>query len=233
MSTDPSFQPLSPEEALRRHQEGDQSPEVLSVINHAAWAAFHAPWEVPALEVTVANEPIEPESAPADCNTIQPFHQEMLVAWMKKGGFSYFEHPTRGLLVDFRFGLKSDRAVQLRAWVSGKNRDILVVNLSSDRRVPPEDFVKALRLCNHWNKEYRWPRATVEQDYLDTDAHNDPPPPAEEVEAREFTHSGRLILDFQLPLEEGIHPKLLEDILDSVVSISWDFWHLARDKWGL
>jgi len=224
---------LTPEEALRRHQKGDHSPEVLATLNHAAWDAFHAPWEAPATESPVAEEPSDPESEIPEDNPIQPFNQAMLATWMKKADFRYFEHPTRGLLVDFRFGLKSDRAVQLRTWVSGKNKDILVLNLTCDRRVPPEDFVRALRLCNDWNKEYRWPRATVEQDYQDTDAHSDPPPSPEEVESRELTHSAHLLLDYQVCLTEGIQQPLLEGMLDSVVSTSWDFWRLAHDKWGL
>ena len=117
--------------------------------------------------------------------------------------------------------------------MSGKNKDILVLNLTGDRRVPPEDFVRALRLCNDWNKEYRWPRATVEKDYQDTDAHSDPPPSPEEVEAREATHSAHLLLDFQVCLTDVIQQPLLEGMLDSVVSIFWDFWRLTHDKWGL
>ncbi|MBK7294577.1 MAG: YbjN domain-containing protein [Holophagaceae bacterium] len=141
---------------------------------------------------------------------MRPFTQDMIQAWMDQAGFMYFQHPTRGLLVDFRMSLKSDRAVTLRVWVSGRNKDILVMNLSSDRRIPPEDFVRALRLCNDWNQEYRWPRALVEQDYRTTDQKEDPPPASEEVESREVTHSARFCLDSQVCLSEG-NPWLNSD----------------------
>ena len=221
------------EEALRRHAGGDRSPEVLSVLNHAAWAAFHAPWEAPQVESPMSDEPQEDDLAESPSPRVQTFTQAMLSAWMDKEGLHYFQNPDRGLLVDFRFGLKSNRSVTLRTWVSGRNKDILTINLVSDRRVPPEDFARALRLCNDWNQEFRWPRALVEQDYRTTDALEDSPPSPEDVAAREETHMARLCLDFQIRLPEGIHQEALETILDDIVSSSWDFWRLAHDKWGL
>jgi len=34
-------------DAIQRHEKGERSPWVLGVLNHAAWEAFHAPWEKP------------------------------------------------------------------------------------------------------------------------------------------------------------------------------------------
>jgi hypothetical protein len=233
MTHDSPTHSLPIEEALRRHGAGDRSREVLRALNQAAWDAFHAPWEPTSLESTMTEE--QPTAQPSeDPNlVVRPFSQDMIQAWMDQAGFMYFQHPTRGLLVDFRMSLKSDRAVTLRVWVSGRNKDILVMNVSSDRRIPPEDFVRALRLCNDWNQEYRWPRAMAEQDYRTTDQKEDPPPAPEEVESREVTHSARFCLDFQVCLSEGIHQAALNTILDDAVATSWDFWKLARDKWGL
>lgn len=230
MTLEPSSQSLTLEEALRRHASGDRGPEVLSVLNHAAWDAFHAPWEAPRPEPPMD----EPDPLlPLPPSEIRPLAYDMLAAWIEKEGLSPFRHPTRGFLVDYKFGLKSDRCVQLRLYISGKNADILVLQWTCDKRVPPEDYLKALRLCNWWNNDYRWPRALVEQDFRYTDANADPPPTAEDVEARETTHSGHFLLDCQIPLPKGIHPDGLHALIDAVLDTSWIFWRTAHDTWGL
>ncbi len=228
----PEEEALSQEEAVQRHADGDHSPEVLAALNLAAWDAFHAPWEPTLTEPTMADEPLEPAPLP-DPALPRPLTLDLLQTWADKAGYSAFQHPNRGLLVDFRYGLAADRCVELRARISGKGEDILLLQLCPDRRVPPQDFTRALRLCNDWNQEYRWPRASVEQEYRSARSKDEEDPAPEVQVAREATHSGRLVLDFQVRFSEGIHPAGLEAILDDVVSTSWDFWRLAQDKWGL
>jgi hypothetical protein len=230
LPTNPSTQPLSPEEALRRHQSGDRSPEVLKTLNQAAWEAFHAPWEPP-MEGRAMPDDI-PEPAQSE-NGLSPLTEELISAWITQVGYSAFSHPGRGFLITYKFGLRSDRCVQFRLYVSGKDADILVLNWSCDKRVPPDQFVRALRLCNWWNNEYRWPRAMVEQDYRYTDADEDPPPSKEEVEAREATHATHLVLDYQVCLPHGIHQKTLNALIDSAIETSWAFWRRAHEEWGL
>jgi hypothetical protein len=232
MASDPPTHDLPLVEALRRHGEGDRSPDVLAALNHAAWDAFHAPWEAPSLEPTMAEEP-EPDFLEPLPIGVARVTEAMLADWVEREGYTCFQGKGRGILIDFRYSLKSCRRVMFRASLSGRDEDILTVQITSDRRVPPEDFVRALRCCNVWNQEYRWPRALVEQDYQDTDAQDDPPPDPAEVEAREETHPARLRLDFQVPLYKGIHPEGLDTILTAVLRTGWDFWIQAHEKWGL
>ena len=228
--TNPAVQPLSLEEALRRHQGGDRSPEILNTLNQAAWEAFHAPWE-PSMEAqTMLDE--NPE-LPQPESGLTPLTEEMLGAWIAQEGYTAFSHPGRGFLINFKFGLRSDRCVQFRLYVSGKDADILVLNWSCDKRVPPDQFVRALRFCNWWNNEYRWPRAMVEQDYRYSDADEDPPPSKEEVEAREATHATHLVLDYQACLPHGIHQKALNALIDAAIESSWTFWRRAHEEWDL
>lgn len=221
------------DEALRRHAEGDRSPEVLRVLNHAAWDAFHAPWEAQPLENAMAESRPSSSFSEAAPDQVQDLSEAMLVRWAETEDYSCFRCPSRGILVDFRYSLKSHRRLTFQAWASGKDGNILVVQITSDCRVAPEDFVSALRLCNAWNQEYRWPRAMVEQDYRTVDAGKDPPPAPEEVDLREQTHPGRLVLDFQVPLSAGIHQYGLEAILNNMLETSWDFWRMAHEAWGL
>lgn len=230
MPTDPSTQALSPEEALRRHQGGDRSPEVLKILNQAAWEAFHAPWE-PTMEAIAMSEG-SPELTQPDGDP-SPLTYDMIGAWIAKEGYTAFGHPGRGFLINYKFGLRSDRCIQLRFYISGKGSDILVLHWRCDKRVAPDQFVRGLRLCNWWNNEYRWPRAMVEQEYRFTDADEDPAPSKEEVEARELTHSGQLVLDFQACLPNGIHQKTLNGLIEAAIETSWSFWRFAHEDWGL
>ena len=228
MTLESSFHALSPEEALRRHAEGDRSPEVLKALTQAAWEAYHAPWEAPPTE-----SPMDEPAPLPPATDILPLTPDLLDAWLQEEELGPFRHPTRGFLVDFKFSLKSDRCVQLRLFVSGRRSDVLVAQWSCDKRIPPDQYVHALRLCNWWNNEYRWPRAMVEQDFRYTDANADPAPAPEEVEAREATHATHLVLDCQIPFPEGIHPAGLKAILRQVNETSWTFWRAAHETWGL
>ncbi len=221
---------LSPEEALRRHTGGDRSPEVLKALSRAAWEAYHAPWEAPPMESPM-DEPTP--LLPLPPTEIRPLACDMIATWLEEEGYAAFRHPTRGFLVDFKFSLKSDRCVQLRLSIGGKNSDVLVLQWTGDKRIPPAEFVQALRFCNWWNNEYRWPRALVEQDFRYTDANQDPPPSQEEVEAREATHSSQLMLDCQIPFPKGIHPNGLHAIMNATLETSWLFWRTAHETWGL
>lgn len=230
MTHDPSTQPLTPGEALHRHASGDRSPEVLKALSQAAWEAFHAPWEVPPLESPM-DEPTP--LLPLPPTEIRPLAFDLIATWLAEEGYAAFRHPTRGFLVDFKFSLKSDRCVQLRLYISGKASDILVLQWTGDKRIPPDQFVHGLRLCNWWNNEYRWPRAMVEQDYRYPDANQDPPPSQEVLEAREATHSAQLMLDCQICLPNGIHPDGLRAIIESNLETSRTFWRCAHETWGL
>lgn len=173
--------------------------------------------------------PLDPPSG----SEVRPLSMALLDAWIEVEGMSAFRHPTRGYSVDYKFGLKSDRCVQLRLFITGKNSDILVLQWTGDKRLPPDQYVRGLRYCDWWNNEYRWPRAMVDQDYRYTDANADPPPSKEDVEAREGTHSAHLMLDYQICLPKGIHQEGLNAILDSSLDSSWNFWRIAHENWGL
>jgi len=230
MSMEPPTRPLAPEEALRRHGLGDRSPEVLHALSNAAWEAFHTPWEPPLEEQAMTDE--VPEALPPE-EGLRPLSEEMLSAWIEQEGYTAFKHPSRGFIIHYKFGLKSDRCVSFRLYIAGKDLDILVLQWSGDKRVHPDQFVRALRLCNWWNNDYRWPRAMVEQDYRYTDSDNDPPPSKEEVEAREATHSSQLMLDVQVCLPNGVHQKTLNGIINTAIETSWTFWRRAHEEWDL
>ncbi len=231
--------PLTPEEALRRHTEGDRSPEVMSTLNAQAFEAFHAPWEGAPREESAMNDDLKPaelrsELWKEDRHLIAPISMERLAHWAKetRGWNCYRMEDCSRILVRYRYSSKRDRAPDLFLGVEGRNHNIVKFSLRSNTRVEAQHFVKALRLANWWNQEYRWPKAMVRQDYR-YDWDEDEKPGEEELLRFEETKSAELRLDEQLYLPEGIHQAGLEAWLTELLATSWEFWEVAHRDYGL
>ena len=203
---------LNIDTAIKRYAEGDRSPEVMEVLNRESGGAF---------------PPQAPDPAP-----VQPLTLERLRAWSQGRGFTcYGEEALGRILVRFRYSPGRDRPVDLSLSISGKNKNILKLELVGGKRVPAEHLVKALRLVNDWNQDMRWPRALVLQNYR-TDWDEDEKPSEEDILAMEDTKSASLVLDHQLFFPEGIHQAGLRALIDDALASSWEFWEKAQ-KVGL
>lgn len=230
-------QSLTPEEALRRHRDGDHSPEVLAVINQAAWEAFHAPWESNKEEASMSDDRDQIPTEPAwktDPMIVAPLTIERLEYWAKEVRHcSYYRQSDDDrILVRYRYSPSRDKFPDLTLSVEGKQKNILRMVIRTNSRIEPQDFVKALRLVNSWNQEYRWPNALVRQDYR-WDSDEDEVPSDEQIEAFEETHTSEIRLQHQSIFPSGIHQAGLNDLIGEIVATSWDYWKIARDKWGL
>ena len=210
------------QDLIRRYEAGDRSPELLRRLDEAAWTGFHDPWEPrPApdphhLEEDPMQEPIDPEA-------VLPFDVATIERALKQRGWHVWRHEKDILMVQFNYDRETDRETRIVFFVQGKARDIFRLYWISDRRVDAERFDQAFRLCNHWNDNYRWPRAYVEM----------PPTKEDEAEDTPEPESGLLVLDWQLPLGAGIHQALFDDMLGAVISAGWDFWRMAHSEHGL
>ncbi len=226
--------PLSPEEALKRHAEGDRSPEVLAAIDAGAFAAFHAPWEGPHPEERIMEIGHQPHPWREDPRCVCPVSIERLVHWVRetRKWTCYVDGEEPKLMVRFRYSPHRDRAPELFLNIEGKSRNIVRFSLRANARVAPQDLPRALRLVNDWNQEYRWPKAFVRQDYR-YDADDDLTPDEAQRLVLEGTKSSELRLDQLLYLPEGIHQAGLEAWLSELMATSWEFWTLAHQEWRL
>jgi hypothetical protein len=214
------MEPIPPEEIIQRLETGDPDPSLRKLVDQAAWQAFHDPWEKPPAEPKAI-----PEGDPMETEAIQPLTTDMIDAFLRADDFNFYTADWGFRLAFFRYGTKSDRVVRMTLGVDGQNKDILLFRLACDRRVDPAQFELAFRLCNQWQNEYRYPRAILELP--------DPPEKVEGGEAIEWNPSGSLVLDYQLPLPKGISQDGFNELVRRLIANSWDFWRIARERYGL
>ena len=216
------MEPLRPDELVQRLDTGDPDPALRKLLDQAAWQAFPAPWEEPPPQA----DPLSP-GAPMDAEALQPLTTDMLDAFLKEDDFNAYAAPWGFRLVFFRYSPRNDRVVRMTLGIEGKAKDILFWRMACDRRVEPHQVEQALRLCNAWQNEYRFPRAILELP--------DPPEKAEGDDEDEapWNPSGTLVLDYQVPLPKGTTQEGLNEALRRVIGTSWDFWRMARDRFGL
>lgn len=215
--------------AVKRYAEGDRSPEVLEALNQASDGAFKLPPQK-------ASEPSEDEDPDAwwrDQQSVARISTERLIHWASTRAYSYYAQAGKDrVLVRFRYSPERDRSVDLTLTIEGKKHNVLKLDIVGNKRVEPQNFVKALRLVNHWNQEYRWPRAMVRQDYRSD--WDEPEKPTEDaLVGFEDTKSSSFVLDYQMYLSEGIHQAGLEAAINDALASSWAFWEMATKDWGL
>lgn len=157
-----------------------------------------------------------------DPKEVLPFTLDTIKRFLKDRGYTFWEADWNAVQVLYRYHPDSDRVLRLVLAVEGKRSRTLLFRWTGDRRVNGERFPEALRFCNQWNQDYRWPRAYLEIPRIE---------PREGEEGREAA-SGTLVLDTQLFLDEGIHQALFNSLLRDAIATGWEFWERAA-KAGL
>ena len=210
------MEPPQLDELIRRYEAGDRAPDLLKALNDAAWDGFHDPWE----RTGPADPPAEP-GADLDLETVLPFTAATIERHLLERKVRFFRDDSNGFVLFFRYDRDCDRIIKVMHAVEGRQDTVYCLRLVGDRRVDPADFTRARELCDRWNGNYRWPRAFLE---LPRQKDGEEPLPA---------LSGLLVLDFQLLLDKGIHQGLFNDLVNEVISTSWDFWNLAKAEYNL
>ncbi|HLZ60092.1 MAG TPA: YbjN domain-containing protein, partial [Ktedonosporobacter sp.] len=90
--------------------------------------------------------------------------------------------------------------------------DIYRILTTSDRRIPRNDWGRAVMICNTWNKERYWPKAFLSVRNPDSDAY------------------GAITLEWQIDLGKGIHQELLNDFTMTILSGGIAFWKWAHQE---
>ncbi len=208
------------DELIRRYEAGDRDPDLIRLLNEAAWDGFHDPWEHPKPSLLAA----APE-APFDPEALRPFTAETVQRFLDGGNYTYWTSTWDSFLLFWRYSVDSDRVVRAIFMVEGKHKTVFKLRIVGDRRVPRERFDVARQLCNAWNEGYRWPRAYLEKPDLK----------AEEVKALDGKEpaSAILALDFQLYLPAGVPQVLFDRQVRDVLATSWEFWELALKDYDL
>lgn len=216
--------PEALDELVKRYERGHRDPELIRNLNQAAWRSFHDPWEPSPAEPNPEETMTEDAETP---DLVRTFSPEMLRRGLDTKDWRYYirKGPDPWFVIHFVYDPIADRETKIMAAVLGRDRDILHVEWTGDRRTSADQFGLGYRLCNEWNNRFRWPRA-----YLDIPSLRKA---AEEGELREESPSGLLSLDFNLPLGPGIHQALLNHFLDRFFDAGWEFWRMAQEDFGL
>lgn len=118
---------------------------------------------------------------------------------------------------DFKvvFGEDEDWGCELEMWliISGSKKEILNVQVKSDKHYDRGDCPRAIMACNQWNATKLYPKAFVHM--------------------LEDGSSGILMCEGIIDLEQGIHQELLNDFITSQISGSFAFWKWVHQEEGL
>lgn len=190
-------------------------------LDRAAWEAFHDPWETPP-----ARTPNPDPGAPVEPEAPVPLSLETIDRFLASEEYSVWSSTWDSRMVFYNYGPRSDRVVRATYSIQGKQQDIFVLRIVSDRRVDPPQFELAWRLCSEYGAEYRYMRAFLEVPSKPEGWDEDPEAPA-------WNPSGLLVLDMHVPLGAGITQSAFDLMVKEAIGSSWTFWRMARERYGL
>lgn len=95
----------------------------------------------------------------------------------------------------------------ITAWcmLTGATRSIYCIRVVTDKAIPQPDWGRAILLCNSWNRDYRWPKAYLYYQSVESAA-------------------GEIVLEGQLDVEYGITEQQLTDFTDGQLAAALQFW---------
>ncbi len=143
--------------------------------------------------------------------TIETFSPAMIEAYVKAKEFAYLKDPHGDYFIEFAEQAECACHLTARLSITGDQRDVYSIRVTSDRRIPQRDWGRAVLVCNQWNKERRWPKA-----YL----HH----------ADKGAEHGDIILEGQIDLEAGIHQALFDSYTDTIIGTAFRFWEWAHQE---
>ena len=146
---------------------------------------------------------------------ILTFDHAMIETYLQAREYRYLRDQEGDYRVEFSYNEDRDCALKIWLIVSGTRRQIYHVWIWAEKRIRRDDWDRALRLCNTWNKENRWPKA-----YLHV---NDPATDA----------TGEIRLEENIDLEKGIHQELFDDWTDTAIATASNFWKWIHQEHGL
>lgn len=146
---------------------------------------------------------------------VQPFNRSMIEKCLRSTSWRFLTDSEGDFVVEFRYDEETGVELEIFFEAEGSKGQIYVIRGHADKRIPKNDWNKALMVCNTWNKEKRWPKAYLYVRDPSTDT------------------TGTIMLEENLDLETGIHQELLNDITLTAVAGMFGFWEWAHREQGL
>jgi Putative bacterial sensory transduction regulator len=119
----------------------------------------------------------------------------------------------KGDLMTF-WGYEPEVGTEVKIWfkLEGEDEDIYRICATGDRPLPRKAWIQATKLCNDWNNEHRWPKASV----------------------LKMKHENRSVafveLNADIPVKHGTSRRMLDDFTDRVVHGTFEFFKWLHEQ---
>jgi hypothetical protein len=121
-------------------------------------------------------------------------------------GMHLFTDPKGDLMTFWGYEAEVDTEVKIWFKLEGEDEDVYRICATGDRPVPREAWNQATQLCNEWNTEHRWPKATVFK-----------------LESHDRTVAF-VELNADIPVNHGTSRRMLDDFTGRVVHGTFEFF---------
>ncbi len=145
---------------------------------------------------------------------VKQFDRSMIEQFLKSTGLRYLRDNDGDFIVQFGYDTDRGNEITVMLLASGTKSNIFAIYAESSTIIQPQDVDRAIRMCNTWNADKRWPKAYLR---MRQDA------------GRSY---GRIVLEGQLDLEKGVHQELFDDFTGTIIATANAFWEWAHKEQG-
>jgi hypothetical protein len=146
--------------------------------------------------------------------TVEPFHRGMIETWVKSLKLPYLTDSDGDISLDWPAGDTIPCDLRFLFMAEGDPLGIYAIRIMSYKEYPREEWGRVLLACNEWNKLRRWPKA-----YLNVIDDTD--------------DTAWIRLEYDLPLHEGVHQDLINDVSGAMLGGTFGFWEWAVKEQSL
>jgi hypothetical protein len=126
-------------------------------------------------------------------------------------GMHLFADPKGDLMTFWGYEPEVDTEVKIWFKLEGEDEDIYRISATGDRPLPPDAWNQATQLCNDWNAEHRWPKASVFK-----------------LESEDRT-AAFVELNADIPVKHGTSLRTLDDFTGRVVHGTFEFFRWLHE----
>src|SRR5262245_55330367 len=102
---------------------------------------------------------------------VEQFTRPMIEKYLKSVGVRYLMDNDGDFVVQFGYSEAQGCELSFYFIAGGKSNEIYVIRAFSDKRIPRDEWARAVMLCNTWNSERRWPKAYLQVKDPPTDTY--------------------------------------------------------------
>jgi len=144
---------------------------------------------------------------------VQKFDRSMIERFLRTENLHFLRDSDGDFVLELPYSDDTGCSIKNYLMISARFPDIYRILITSDKRIPKNDWGRAVMVCNTWNKERFWPKAYLSvRDPADT--------------------YGTIVLEWQADFEKGVHQELLDDFSMMILSSGITFWKWAHQEQG-